>query len=206
MMVKQLIKTEWTIQSTRLAVYIVLCAAVYGLLCFAIGGATLSLTTVGFLTVYFYVMQTFSQENGQVLLLAAPYTRDDFVKAKFTAVFLYLGALYLLTAIIAIVLSCLGIMQFADWASGLVMSLLVCSITCAVTIPIFYKFGYMAGKNLQLIAMAALVIITLTMANAGMDTRMNAGVAFNATGACVSVIAVFLSYKLCLGLMRKKQF
>lgn len=205
-MVKQLMKTEWTIQSTKLTVYMVILTVVYGIFCFTADSFAPVLIIVGFLAIYFYLQQTFSKEDGQVLLLAAPFIRDDFVKAKFTAAFLYLAVFYALTALITAALSPFGMATMNNWAINCVLSLLIGGVTCAVVIPIFFKFGYIAGRNLQFIAIALVTIISIAIVKQGFYIPIHVNTLFIIISIGVLLGSVLLSYKLCLHIMRKKQF
>lgn len=210
-MIKQLIKTEWMIQRTRLAAYLLLCAAVYGIFCFATDNIIIALASIGFLTVYFQLSLCFELEyknSAPILLLAAPYTRDDIVKARFAATLLYLSLFYALTLAITLILSLWGSLRIAEWTTGLLCSAILCCIACSIMIPVFYRFGYVKGRNLQFIAFIAITLIGLAYLNLSPDRGASGAISGGMLvwGAVISGFCILLSYLLCLSIMRKKQF
>ncbi len=206
-MVGKLVGAGFIIMRKSLFIYMLLCAALFALLGIAMnnmGQGSMAAIVSGVLGAYFLINSMFEaghKYDEPVLLLTMPYTRGDVISGRFALFLAGMGILQALLFAVAALLSALGVYSLRLWLSGLCAALASGFIMAAVMIPIFVKWGYVAGRNVQLAAIMIIAVIWLLLVKSGAKIS---GIPLPLLPV-VGAAGMVLSYIVSLKIMRSKQ-
>lgn len=207
-MLQKLVGASWIILRRNVLIYTLMCAALFALMGAAmsgIGWGSTALAAAGILGAYFIINAMFEagyKNNEMLLLLTMPYTRKDIISGRYAVFFVGMGVLHAALFAVAALLSAAGVYSLTQWLDGLCAALAGGLVLAAAMIPIFIKWGYVAGRNIQLAAIMAASVVWLLLMKSGVDMNGMPAPALLLIGA----LCVALSYVFAVKIMRKKQF
>ncbi len=201
-MVAKLMGAWWRITRRRALIYISLCAGLYLLVAIAVNGAgmyALAFPIAGIMGGYFLLNVTFDDEP--IFLLTLAYTRKDITESYYAMYMACLALLYALLTVASAVLAGVGYGQ-RDINDGFLTALGINLLMGSAMIPIFIKWGYVKGRNIQLVAMLCIAVIFILLTKAGTSAESFIPAAL----AAIGVLAVLISFAISKRLMQNKEF
>ncbi|HZJ57657.1 MAG TPA: ABC-2 transporter permease [Clostridia bacterium] len=174
--------------------------------------------------VYFLIQNSFAYEDknkSEIIINSLPISRKEIVLAKYLSIFVYIGL-----AIVAYMIATLTVkvvrvpvkVEFPD-LKDVTITLLLVSLMNSIYMPIIFRIGYLKAKIFNMVMFLLFFFIPMGVASLYENPKYSAGIS-DITGiissfsdwqiaallAAISLMLLFFSYSISLGIYKNREF